>query len=98
MCFKQEGTISDVSGEPHKLVDQVTYVDSNISSTKIDVADKIKWDFFQVVAVSAQMYGYTTWTKETLEKNTRSPSAVLNKSRKQHPTKQPLHIHLPSIL
>ena len=37
MCFKQEGTIFNLSGSPLKLVDQFTYLSSNISSTKSDV-------------------------------------------------------------
>ena len=28
---------------------------------KSDFSDKIKWDFFQAVAVSVQLYGCTTW-------------------------------------
>ena len=65
--------------------------------------DKLKWDFFQVVAVSIQLYGCTTWTlTKCMEKNlnwnyTRMLCAVLNKSWKQHPTKQQLYRHLPPI-
>ena len=61
MCFK-ESAISTVSGKPLELIDQFTYLGSNISSTesgvnilfiyklsvkwKSDSSDKIKWDFF----------------------------------------------------
>ena len=37
MRFKQEGAISILSGKPLKLVDQFTYLNSNISSTETDV-------------------------------------------------------------
>ena len=37
MCFKQRGTISTLSGKLLKLVDQITYLSSNISSTENDV-------------------------------------------------------------
>ena len=54
----------------------------------------MKWDFFQVVALLVQLYGCTTWTftksvQELLDRNSTSLiSAVLNKSRETHPTKQ----------
>ena len=37
MCFKQKGANPTLSGKPLKLVDQFTYLVSNISSTEIDV-------------------------------------------------------------
>ena len=37
VCFKWEGAISSLSGSPLKLVDQFTYLSSNILSTKSDV-------------------------------------------------------------
>ena len=37
MCIKQKGTISTLSGKPLKLVDQFTYLSSNISSTESNV-------------------------------------------------------------
>ena len=37
MVLKQEGAISTLIGKPLKFVDQFTYLDSNISSTEIDV-------------------------------------------------------------
>ena len=49
------------------------------------------------------LYGYTTWTRtKCMEKKldgnyTRMLQAVLNKSWKQHPTKQQLYGHLPPI-
>ena len=71
MCFKQKGSISTQSGKPRKLVDQFTHLGSNISSTEVkvwnvterlliiwksEVSDKIKWNFFQSVAVSMPMH------------------------------------------
>ena len=37
MCFKQDGDISTLDGKFLKLVDQFTYLVSNISSTESDV-------------------------------------------------------------
>ena len=68
-----------------------------------DLSDKIKWEFFQAVAVSVLLHGCTTWTfmwhllKKLHENFTRMPHAVLNKFWKQYSTKQQLHGHLPPI-
>ena len=65
-----------------------------------DLNNKIK-QFFQAVVVLILFYGYPTWTlTERMEKKldgnyTRMLWAVLNKSWRQHPTKQQLHGHLP---
>ena len=37
MYFKQEGALSTLSGKPLKLVDQLTYLGSNISSTESNI-------------------------------------------------------------
>ena len=53
--------------------------------------------------MSILLYGYTTWTlikcmEKKLDSNyTRMLWAILNKSWRQHPTKQQLYGHLPSI-
>ena len=63
----------------------------------------MKRSFFQAVVVSIQLYGCTTWTltkrmKNRLDGNyTRMLRANLNKSWRQHPTKQQLYGHLPPI-
>ena len=63
----------------------------------------MKRSFFQAVIVSILVYGCTTWTlikwmEKKLDGNyTRMLRAVLNKSRRQHPTKHQLYCHLPSI-
>ena len=60
--------------------------------------------FFQEAVVSILLYGYTTWTlTKRLEKKldgnyTRMQLAILNKSWRQHPTKQQLYGHLPPIM
>ena len=65
--------------------------------------DKIKLNFFQEAVVSILLYGCTTWTlnKRTeikLDGNyTRMLRAILNKSWRQHPTKQQLYGHLQLI-
>ena len=68
---------------------------------KSDLTDKMKRSFFQAAVVSILLYGCTTWTlTNRLEKKldgnyTRMLRTILNKSRRQHPTK--LYGYLPSI-
>ena len=64
----------------------------------------IKWNsFFQAPVVPTLLYGCTTWTltkriEKKLDGNyTKMLREILNKSRKQHPTKQQLYGHLPPI-
>ena len=70
---------------------------------KSDLSNKIKLDFFQAEFVSVLLYECTTWTltkskKKKLDgKCIRILRAVLNKSWKQHPTKQQLYGYLPPI-
>ena len=71
---------------------------------KSDLIDKIKRSSFQAVIVSILLYGCTTWTLtkrmgEKLDGNyKRMLGAILNKSWRQHPTKQQLFGHLPLIM
>ena len=61
---------------------------------KSDLTDKIKRSFFQAAVLSIQLYGCTTWMltkrmEKKLDGNyTRILRAILNKSWRQHPTKQ----------
>ena len=70
---------------------------------KSDLTDKIKRSFFQAAVVSILLYGCTTWTltkcmEKKLDSNyTRMLQAILNKSWRQHHTKQQLYGHLPPI-
>ena len=63
----------------------------------------MKRSFFQAAVVSILLYGFTTWKLikcmgEKLDGNcTRMLWAILNKSWRQHPTKQQLYSHLPPI-
>ena len=63
----------------------------------------MKHSFFQAAVVSILQYGCTTWTltkgmRKKLDANyTRMLEAILNKSWRQHPTKQLLYGHLPPI-
>ena len=63
----------------------------------------MKRSFFQAVVVSILLYGSTTWTltkrmEKKLDSNyTRMLRAILNKSWRQHPTKQQPYGHLPPI-
>ena len=70
---------------------------------KSDLTDKRKRSFFQAAFVSILHYGCTTWTltkrmEKKLDRNyTIMLRAILNKSWKQHPTKQQLYCQLPPI-
>ena len=70
---------------------------------KSDLTDKMKRSFFQAAIVSILLYGCTTWTltkrlEKRLDSNyTRMLRAILNKSRRQHPSKQQVCGHLPPI-
>ena len=70
---------------------------------KPDLTDKMKRSFFQAAVVSILLYGCTTWTltkrlEKKLDGNYISMlRAILNKSERQHPTKQQLYGHLPPI-
>ena len=67
---------------------------------KSDLTDKRKRSFFQAAVMSVLLYGCTTWTltkqmEKKLDGNyTRILQAILNKSWRQHPTKQQLYGHL----
>ena len=70
---------------------------------KSDLTHKMKCSFFLAAIVSILLYGCTTRTltkrmEKRLDGNyTRMLRAILNKSWRQHPTKQQLYGHLPSI-
>ena len=70
---------------------------------KSEQTDKMKRSFFLAEVVSILLYGCITWTlTKRLEKKldgnyTRMLRANLNKSWRQHPTKQQLFSHLPPI-
>ena len=70
---------------------------------KSDLTNKMKRSFFQAAIVSILLYGCTTWTlTKRIEKkldgnDTRILRAILNKSWRQHPTKQKLYGHLSPI-
>ena len=70
---------------------------------KSNLTDKMKRGFFQAAVVSILLYGCTTWTltkrmeKKLVGNYTRMLRAILNKSWRQHPTKQQLYGHLPPI-
>ena len=70
---------------------------------KSDLTDKMKCSFFQAAIVLILLYGCTTWMlTKWLEKKldgnyTRMLRAILNKSRRQHSTKQQLYGYLPPI-
>ena len=67
---------------------------------KSDLTDKMKRSFFQAAVASILLYGCTTWTlTKRLEKKldgnyTRMLRAILNKSWRQHSTRDQLYGHL----
>ena len=80
-----------------------TAIDTLSIIWKSDLSDKIKQDFFKAVVVSILLYRCTIWMltkyiEKKLDKNcTGMLQAILNKSWKQHPTKQQPYNHLPPI-
>ena len=80
-----------------------TTIDSLSVIWKSDLTDKMKRSFFSSAIVSILLYGCTTWTlTKRMEKKldgdyTRMLRTILNKSWRQHPTKQQLYGHLPPI-
>ena len=66
---------------------------------KSGLSNKIKHNFFQLVFVSKLLYRLTTWTltkriEKKLDNCARMLRAIINKPRKQNPTKQQLYGHL----
>ena len=86
-----------------RLVKSWTAIDRLSVIWKSDLTDKIKYSFFQAVVVLILLYGCTTCTlNKRMEKKldgnyTRMLRAILNKSWRQHLTKQQLYGHLPPI-
>ena len=80
-----------------------TTIDKLSVILKSDLTDKMKRSFFQAAVVSILLYGCTTWTltkrlEKKLDSNyTRMLRSILNKSWRQHTTKQQLYGHLPPI-
>ena len=80
-----------------------TAVDRLLIIEKSDVFDKIKHNFFQAAIMSILLCGCFKWMltvhiEKKLDENcSRMLQAILNKSWKQHPTKQQLYGHLPPI-
>ena len=80
-----------------RLTKALTAIDRLSIIWKSDLADKMKYSFFQAAVVSILLYGCTTWTlTKRLEKKlngnyTRRLRAILNKSWRQHPTRHQLY-------
>ena len=86
-----------------RLTKAWTTINSQSIIWKSDLTDKMKRSFFQAAVVSILLYGCTTWMlTKRLEKKldgnyTRMLLAILNKSWRQHTTRQQLYGHLPPI-
>ena len=78
------------------LTKEWTAIDRLTIIWKSDLTYKMKHSFFQAAVVSILLYGCTTWTlikrlKKKLDGNyTRMLRAILNKSWRQHPTRDQL--------
>ena len=86
-----------------RLAKTWTAIDRLLVVWKSDLTDKMKCSFFQAALVSILLYECTTWTltkrmEKKLDGNyTRMLWVILNKSWRQHPTKQQLYGHLPPV-
>ena len=86
-----------------RLTKAQTAINRLSTNWKSDLTDKIKLSFFQAAVTSRLLYGCTTWTltkrlEKKLDSNyTRMLRAILNKSWRQHPTRNQLYGHLPPI-
>ena len=86
-----------------RLAKAWTFLDWLLVIWKSHLTDKMKRTFFQAAVVSLLLYGCTPWTltksmdKKLYGNYTRILRAILNKSWRQHPTKQQLYGHLPPI-
>ena len=86
-----------------RLTKSWTAIDRLSIIWKSDQTDQMKHSFFQAAVVSILLYRCTNWTltkrmKKKLDGNyTRTLRAILNKSWRQHPTRQQLYGHLPPI-
>ena len=84
-----------------RLAKTWTAIDSLSLIWKSDLINMIKCSVFQAAVMLIQLYGCTTWKltkriEKKLDGNyTRILRAVLNKFRRQHPTKRQLYGHLP---
>ena len=85
MCFNQKGDISIINDSFLKLVDKFTYLRSCISSTEKDInIRQVKtWTAINTLSI--------TWKSNLSDKIKRMLQTVLNKSWKQHLTKQQLY-------
>ena len=108
MCFNQTGDISTLVHLPRRqcLINRKRHQLLSIGYWSYGSQTwPIKWNtvFFQAAVMSMLLYGCTTWTltkrmEKKLDGNyTRMLRAILNKSWRQHPTKQQLYGHLPPI-
>ena len=78
-------------------------IDRLLVICKSDMSDKMKYSFFQAAVKLILLYGCTSWMltkrmeKKLYSDYTRMVRAILNKSWRQHLTKQQLYGHLPPI-
>ena len=84
MYFNQTGDISTLNGSSLKLADKLIYLGSSVSSTETDINKQ-------------PAKAWTAMEKKLKGNYTRMLRAILNKSWRQHSTKQQLYSRLPPI-
>ena len=100
--FPFHGNISSIESNINMCMGKAGLLSTIYQPSGNLITDKINQKVFQVVAMLALLYNYIIRTlTKSLEKKlngnyTRMPNSVLDKSWKQHPTKQ-LYDHFPSI-
>ena len=111
MCFNQIGDISTLNSSSLSRVDKFTYLGSSVSSSDTDINTRLgkTWTaidrllvIWKSVSSKQLSYWYCYMDALRMEKNvesnyTRMLRAILNKSWRQHSTKQQLCSHLPPI-
>ena len=96
-------SLSSTETDINTLANALTVNDWLSVIWKSDLPYKIKCSFFQAAVMSILLYGSTTWTltkrtkRKLLSNYSKMLRAILNKSWRQHPTKQQLYGHLPPI-
>ena len=112
LCYREyfdkftnlESRVSTETDINTRLAKSWTAIDRLSVIWKSDLTDKMKRSFFQAVIMSILLYGCSTWMlTKRMEKKLdsiypRMLRAILNKSWRQHPTKQQLYGHQPPIM
>ena len=103
LCFFPRPRCFQIRGKRRYLSSNISPTENNDNTHIREAWTAIDRIFFQANGMSARLHDWNTKSLskcfvKKLDGNYRKiRQAVLNKSWKQHPTKQPLYSHLPSI-